>query len=264
MPDSLRPPPPPPPKDLFFDFASKKQELKAIQPEELTELLDDDLEQWAAGGTRILPDSMKQQQLSPASQQAPQVKPQSFPPVAYAPSVPPPATRASNAPIWAAVIGMTSVFAIAAVVGLVVLVRSHASTIESETSEPNVVTANEGTTTTATTAEATTAPPPAVTTDDDTDNHAAPAVTLAAPVATHAAPAVVIAPRPQPQGQGTLQTFAVAHGKPVYVDGKEVGLGGTRIKTTCGKHSVSVGSARARTVDVPCNGTITVGTPDGT
>ncbi len=262
---TIRPPPPPPPKDVFFDFASKKQELKAIEPEELTELLDDDLEQWAAGGTRILPPSMKQPPVSTqvSSQQ------QSFPPVAYA-SVPPPgmspgmsgARPSSNAAVWAAVIGMTSVFGIAAILGGVFLFRSHDE-------------ANETSTTQATEAVQTTdthvAPPPVVTTDEQTQ--VAPLATVAAApvvtshattiattnVATNAAkpPVVVI-------GSGTLQTFAVSSGKPVFVDGKQVGVGGTHIKTTCGKHSISVGSGRARSVDVPCSGTITVGTPDGT
>jgi hypothetical protein len=259
-----RPPPPPPPKDLFFDFASKKQELKAIEPEELTELLDDDLEQWASGGTRILPKSMSPASLAPQSQssQPPPSQMQSFPPVAFAPSYPPPAARAGgSAVVWAAVIGMTTVFAIAAVVGLVFLVRSQSDASSDTTQASDTVT----TTTTDTTEVAA----PIATTTVDT---AAPIATLETPTrreSSHVtAPAIVTAaparPQAQPQGQGTLQTFAIATGRPIFVDGKQIGVGGGHLKTTCGRHSISVGAARARNVDVPCNGTITVGTPDGT
>jgi hypothetical protein len=64
---------------------------------------------------------------------------------------------------------------------------------------------------------------------------------------------------------GSLRTFAAGNGKPVYVDGKQVGFGGAKITTACGRHNVSVGTGHARSIDIPCNGTtITVGTPDGT
>jgi hypothetical protein len=65
------------------------------------------------------------------------------------------------------------------------------------------------------------------------------------------------------KGDGTLQTFAAGKGQPVYVDGTQVGVGGTRIKTSCGMHQIAVGTAKAKIVDVPCDGTITVGSPDG-
>lgn len=232
-------PPPPPPKDVFF---------KAIEPEELTELFDDDLEQWAAGGTRILSPSelaLKSQPPPPPVQAV-----QSFPPVAYAPSIPPaPMVQKSSAPLWAAVIGMTSVFAIAAVAGIVFLASSRNEKPETET----------------TTTQASPPPPPVVTETVAVET-AAPLATLAVPpVQTTTRPSTVaIVTPPKPQGFGALQTFAAGSGKPVYVDGKEVGVGGTHIKTTCGKHSIGVGAARAKTVDVPCGGTITVGTPDGT
>lgn len=248
-------PPPPPPKDIFFQQKPKAPEMKApvkaIQPEELTELLDDDLEQWAAGGTRILP--KPQQDVSPASF-APTM--QSFPPVAYASSPPPPVSPAkSHAAIWAAVIGMTSVFAIAAIVGAVFLVKSRAS------SEAITFTA---TTTTATATTTTVAAPPPIVTETV---EAAPIATLAAPPVQPTRKTTAVAAAPPPpvaKADGMLQTFAAGNGKPVFVDGKQVGLGGTRIKTTCGKHAISVGSGRAKTVDVPCTGAaITVGSPDG-
>ncbi len=247
-------PPPPPPKDIFFQQKPKAPETapakapeNAIAPEELTELMDDDLEQWAAGGTRILP--KPQQDTSPASF-APTM--QSFPPVAYAPSAPPPPASPvkSHAAIWAAVIGMTSVFAIAAIVGAVFFVKARA--------------ASEPITFTATTSQAATTPPPPVV---ETVETAAPIATLAAPPVqpTRKTTVAAAAPPPaKPEGSGMLQTFAAGNGKPVFVDGKQVGVGGTRIKTTCGKHSISVGSGHAKTFDVPCTGAaITVGSPDG-
>jgi len=215
-----------------------------MQPEELTELLDDDLEMWAVGGTRILN--------NPRSQPLPQPQPQltpSYPPVAYTPaSIPPPpvATARSNAPIWAAVGGMVAVFMIAVIAGGVVLFmhRSHAetelaSTTTVTTAEPETVTLTPTVTATATVTATPTATP-----------------TVTAP----SAPLVVAA---QPK-LGAVQTWAVGNGKPIYVDGKQVGVGGARVKTACGKHAVAVGTGRAKTYDIPCNGAaIVVGTPDG-
>jgi hypothetical protein len=65
---------------------------------------------------------------------------------------------------------------------------------------------------------------------------------------------------------GAVQTFAAASGKPVYVDGTQVGVGGTRIETACGKHSASVGTGKPKQVLIPCNvwTPVTVGSPDGT
>jgi hypothetical protein len=88
-----------------------------------------------------------------------------------------------------------------------------------------------------------------------------PATTAAAP----AAPKASASARPtQPQGKGTLRTFSAAAGKPILVDGKHVGVAGKPLEVQCGPHSIQVGSGPARTVDVPCNGTVTVGSPDGT
>ena len=211
-----------------------------IEPEELTELLDDDLEMWAQGGTRILPKS-----------QLERPKPDSLPPVAY-PSVPPPVAVAPNttsAPVWAALIGMAAVFFLAAAVGGIFYALHRASATATEsvastsvaptvTNEPEQVTLVPESNPVAIVAPTTTA----------TQKVTAPVITTPAPVVRW----------------GAIQTFAAGAGKPVFLDGKQIGTGGSRIKAACGKHSVSVGSGKARTYDIPCNGTpLTVGTPDG-
>jgi hypothetical protein len=220
-----------------------------MQPEELTELLDEDLEMWAQGGTRILPKSELQRQ-----------KPDSLPPVAYPSSVPPPpvaATSTSGAPVWAALIGMAAVFFLAAAGGgIFYALHRAANNTESaaSTSEPTV-------------AATTTSEPQQVTLTTTSD----PVVTTIAPTATATQKVTPSITSPQVQTQapvvryGTIQTFAVGTGKPVFLDGKQIGTGGSRIKAACGKHAVSVGSGKAKTVDIPCNnGTpFTVGTPDG-
>jgi hypothetical protein len=81
-------------------------------------------------------------------------------------------------------------------------------------------------------------------------------------VSTRAAPSSTSAPL---AATGVLRTFAIATGRPVYVDGREVGVGGSKIATVCGRHFVAVGTANGKHVDIPCTGApITVGTPDGT
>ena len=216
-----------------------------IQPEELTELLDDDLEMWAQGGTRILPKSELQR-----------AKPDSFPPVAYAsvppPSVAPPPAAPSSAPLWAALIGMAAVFCLAAVGGGISYALHRASATTESAASTNV-----------TPATTTTSEPEQVTLTPTTT--AAP-VTNAAPTATttHKVATSTVAAPPPVVRYGTIQTFAVGAGKPVFLDGKPIGTGGSHIKAACGKHSVSVGMGKAKTYDIPCNGTpITVGTPDG-
>ncbi len=218
-----------------------------IEPEELTELLDDDLEMWAMGGTRILPKS----QLTP-----------SYPPVAYTPeSVPPPApalaTAAprSSAPVWAAVAGMTGVFAIAAIAGAVVLFMRSDKALEPADTNANASTVSVASTTTSA----------VTTTSTDTD-----AVTVAptekvTPTLTETKTATTSTPVVSAQPKlGMVQTWSAGNGKPIYVDGKEVGVGGSRVKTACGKHSVRVGNGKAKTYDIPCSGSaIVVGSPDG-
>jgi hypothetical protein len=211
-----------------------------MQPEELTELLDEDLEMWAQGGTRILPKSELQR-----------AKPDSLPPVAY-PSAPPPAvvaTRTSSAPVWAAMIGMAAVFVLAAAGGGIFYAvhRASATTTESLASQSVTVTTTSEPehVTVAPTTELVAMPTPAST---KTQKVASQSVATPAPVVRY----------------GAIQTFAAGAGKPVFLDGKQIGTGGSRIKAACGRHSVSVGSSKAKTVDIPCSGTpLTVGTPDG-
>ena len=211
-----------------------------MQPEELTELLDEDLEMWAQGGTRILPKS-----------QLERAKPDSLPPVAY-PSMPPPAApvaTSSSTPMWAALIGMAAVFFFAAIGGGIfyALHRSANETTESAASTSIATTA--------------TSEPQQVTVSPTTE-----LVTIAAPKATatqKVSSNTVATPAPVVR-YGAIQTFAVGAGKPVFLDGKQIGTGGSRIKAACGKHSVSVGAGKAKTYDIPCSGTpLTVGTPDG-
>lgn len=220
-----------------------------MQPEELTELLDDDLEMWAQGGTRILPKS-----------QLERPKPDSLPPVAY-PSVPPPAslapvaaTTSMSAPVWAALIGMAAVFFLAAAGGgIFYALHRAASTTESVASTNATVPA-----------VATTSEPEQVTltTTSEPIEIITPPTTMTA--TTQKTPHVAVAAPPPVVRYGAIQTFAAGNGKPVFLDGKQIGTGGSRIKAACGKHSVSVGSGKAKTYDIPCSGTpLTVGTPDG-
>lgn len=208
-----------------------------MQPEELTELLDDDLEMWAQGGTRILPKS-----------QLERPKPDSLPPVAY-PSVPPPAslapvaaTTSVGAPVWAALIGMAAVFFLAAVGGgIFYALHRAASTTESVASTNATV--------------------PAVATTSEPIEIITPTTTTAT---TQKTPHAAVAAPPPVVRYGAIQTFAAGNGKPVFLDGKQIGTGGSHIKAACGKHSVSVGSSKAKTYDIPCSGIpLTVGTPDG-
>jgi hypothetical protein len=215
-----------------------------METEELTELLDDDLEMWAQGGTRILPKS----QLERPTQQ-------SYPPVAYAtaPSVPPPpVASSSHAPIWAAAIGMAAVFFFASVGGGIFYAMHRASTTataSTSTTETTTVTTIATTEPEHVTLSTTSAPVVVVT--------PAPTVTATATQKTAA-----IAP-PAVVRYGTIQTFAAGNGKPVFVDGKQVGVGGSHMKAVCGKHSVVVGTGKARTYDIPCRGApLTVGPPD--
>ena len=198
------------------------------EPEELplSDLLDDEFE----GATRVLPKTAMN----------------SYPPVAMPASVPP---KKSDAPIWAAVFGATFMFAIAAVGAAIFLFVQHRHAGESEdtTTAALAPTATETATPTAT----------ATATATETTAQNLEPLALTSPSAT---PHVAYVPH----GSGVLQTFAVGRGKTVYVDGRSVGVGGSHIKTACGKHSIAVGSSKAHTYEVPCNGgTITVGTPDG-
>ena len=154
--------------------------------------------------------------------------------------------------MWAALIGMAAVFFLAAIGGGIfyALHRATHETTESAASTSPSVTA--------------TAEPQQVTLTTTTSEPVV--VTNVAPTAkaTQKASPVVVATATPVVHYGAIQTFAAGAGKPVFLDGKEIGTGGSRIKAACGKHSISVGSGKAKTYDVPCSGTlITVGTPDG-
>jgi len=192
--------------------------------EELSDLVDDEFE----AATRVLPKSAGW----------------SYPPVAMTQAAPP---KKSDAPVWAAVAGMSAVFLLAAAAGAAYLVREHLrandASSESAAAAP-----------TETAAPAETAAPPPVTTQPIEPL----APTPSAETTSHAS-------APAPRGSGTLQTFAAGRGKTILVDGKAVGVGGAYVKVACGRHTVAVGNGRARSYEIPCNGgLVTVGTPDGT
>lgn len=60
---------------------------------------------------------------------------------------------------------------------------------------------------------------------------------------------------------GRVRTFASAAGKSIAVDGKDAGSAGPPLAVPCGRHSIAIGDARARSYDVPCGGAITAGQP---
>lgn len=81
------------------------------------------------------------------------------------------------------------------------------------------------------------------------------------PAATHAAAVAAIPPPPPlPTAEatvGTLRVDATLEGQRIYLDG--IALKATAAMLRCGAHTFAVGSpARARIVDVPCGGDITV------
>jgi hypothetical protein len=79
-----------------------------------------------------------------------------------------------------------------------------------------------------------------------------------APQPTVVAPAAIVAPPPTAEATtGTLRIDGSAEGQRVYLDG--VALTASAAMLRCGPHVLAVGSlARARIVDVPCGGDITV------
>ena len=277
------PPPPPKQKDAAVDplvALSKAPTVIAAAAEELTDLTDDEgLEEWAKGGTRVMPKPQRESSSStpPPShhvQPAPMaVQPTmmsaplpSFHPVAYAP---PRIVEKRSAAIWLVPLALF-VFAggvVAAAAGWYVY-------------HTNDLASSSATATDDHTSNASDPPPPAVTlTTTTTTTIAAPEPTVTATAATAATTATststgsvfskrsalpttttTIAPN-----AGSIRTFAAGNGKPIYVDGKLVGYGGAKLATVCGRHLVGVGTSHAKSVDIPCNGaTITVGSPDGT
>lgn len=65
-------------------------------------------------------------------------------------------------------------------------------------------------------------------------------------------------------GTGTVRSYTAEAGKPILIDGSMAGVAPAPLTVKCGSHSIQVGSAAARNVNVPCGGAVTVGSPDGT
>ncbi|MEO8875513.1 MAG: hypothetical protein ABI461_08000, partial [Polyangiaceae bacterium] len=65
----------------------------------------------------------------------------------------------------------------------------------------------------------------------------------------------------KPQGFGMLRTWIAARGEPIAVDGKVVGTAPTPVKVACGNHTVAIGKEVVH-ANIPCDGSITVGSPD--
>jgi hypothetical protein len=265
-------PPPPPPKkpaapvDPLVALSKAPTVVAGATAEALTDLTDDEgLEEWANGGTRIIPKSqMPQSQARPNPIAAPTMVAAplpSFYPMAY--STPPQIReKKTSAAIWVVPLALF-VFAggvVAAAAGWYVYHTSDLASAATDDTSSNVIVPPVPTETA----------PPAVTLTATT----APTVTATATVTPTATTTSVTHIRssnptatatPSTNANGSLRTFAAGNGKPVYVDGKQVGFGGAKITTVCGRHNVSVGTGHARSLEIPCNGTtITVGTPDGT
>jgi hypothetical protein len=65
----------------------------------------------------------------------------------------------------------------------------------------------------------------------------------------------------QPQGFGLIRTWIAARGEPISVDGKNVGIAPSPVRVACGQHTVAIGKEVVQ-ANVPCDGAITVGSPD--
>lgn len=250
---------------------SKAPTVIAPPKEELTDLTDDEaLEEWASSGTKVMPKSQMTPTPQPQSQAQPQPQPvaatvasaplPSYFPVAY--STAPRIQEKTSAAIWVVPLALFVLAGgvVAAAAGWYVYHTSdtaaNAATVDTSS---NVVVPPV----------ATEAPPPAVTLTATTTT---PTVASAAPKATATVTTTVTrhgsstipSTSTSGSGSGSVRTFAAGNGKPVYVDGKQVGVGGSKITTACGHHMVAVGTGHARGVEIPCNGsTITVGSPDG-
>lgn len=115
----------------------------------------------------------------------------------------------------------------------------------------------------------------------------APAVDLTAPVIAPPLPTIDPAPKVQPKpvatqvqaqpkpapvvvktplpatGTGTVKTYNAAAGRAIFVDGKQAGVAPAPLSVACGTHHIRVGEGKTKSVNVPCGGNVTVGTPDG-
>jgi hypothetical protein len=65
----------------------------------------------------------------------------------------------------------------------------------------------------------------------------------------------------QPQGFGLIRTWIAARGEPITVDGKAVGVAPSPVRVACGDHTVAIGKEVVQ-ANIPCDGAITVGSPD--
>lgn len=269
-PNLYRPPPPPPRqqeavKDPLFAL-QRASVAKTLLGEELTDLADEDLEQWASGGTRIIPKSeMTPLHATVSSAPLPPVSvtptiQQSYYPVSL--PVPSAAHGKSHAGIIA-LIAALAVLVMGAALAVLALVVHRAREVDVaaiappvETSAP-VEVATSGTTSTSTMRVS------AAPSTTSTSTNAA-STSTRPPVRASTASTIATSTIATSTGTGSLRTFAAGNGKPVYVDNRQIGWGGTKLVAACGKHNVAVGIGKAKSVDIPCNGaTITVGSPDG-
>ena len=65
----------------------------------------------------------------------------------------------------------------------------------------------------------------------------------------------------KPEGFGLVRTWIAARGEPISVDGKSVGVAPSPVRVACGPHTIAIGHEIVK-ADVPCDGAITVGSPD--
>ena len=272
------------PVDPLFVLSKAPTVIAAAAPaaapavaEELTDLTDDaGLEEWASSGTKVMPKAAPQP-VAPTMVSSPLP---SFYPVAYSTAPRIQEKKKTSAAIWVVPLALF-VFAggiVAAAGGWYVyhaneLAKAAAAAVDTssnvttsapiETAAPAVTL----TTTAAPTVAATATPSARVTatatptaTVNTSTRHGSSMTSTSTSTSTNAN----ASPYTSSASNGSIRTFAAGNGKPVYVDGKQVGYGGGRITTACGHHMVAVGSGQAKSVNIPCNGqTLTVGSPDG-
>jgi cytoskeletal protein RodZ len=65
-------------------------------------------------------------------------------------------------------------------------------------------------------------------------------------------------------GTGTVRSYTAEAGKPITIDGTMAGVAPAPLTVSCGSHQIQVGTGKTKTINVPCNGAVTVGSPDGT
>ncbi|MGH7330357.1 MAG: hypothetical protein ACREJX_18575, partial [Polyangiaceae bacterium] len=65
----------------------------------------------------------------------------------------------------------------------------------------------------------------------------------------------------KPAGFGLVRTWIAARGEPISVDGKAVGVAPSPVRVAFGTHTIAIGHEVVK-ADVPCDGAITVGSPD--